>query len=59
MVISDRLIVHAPVQRVANITRTPVAFQETVQVLRYKPGQYYGAHLDYTNRLNYGARYHA
>jgi hypothetical protein len=28
--------------------------QEAVQVLRYQPGQYYGAHLDYTNRLNYG-----
>ena len=41
-------------KRVANLTRTPVSYQEAVQVLRYKPGQYYGAHLDYTNRLNYG-----
>ena len=95
-------------QRVANLTRTPVDFQEAVQVLRcpipaitahpkaffvlpvifstrtlirtrtplnesafshspynhsiervvclrrYQTGQYYGAHLDYTNRLNYG-----
>ena len=41
-------------KRVANLTRTPVGYQEAVQVLRYKPGQYYGAHLDYTNRLNYG-----
>jgi prolyl 4-hydroxylase len=40
--------------RVANLTRTPVDYQEAVQVLRYKTGQYYGAHLDYTNRLNYG-----
>ena len=41
-------------KRVANLTRTPTGYQEAVQVLRYKPGQYYGAHLDYTNRLNYG-----
>ena len=40
-------------QRVANLTRTPVNFQEAVQVLRYHTGQHYGAHLDYTNRLNY------
>jgi prolyl 4-hydroxylase len=41
-------------KRVANLTRTPVHYQEAVQVLRYQHGQYYGAHLDYTNRLNYG-----
>ena len=31
-----------------------MSHQEEVQVLRYEPGQYYGAHLDYTNRLSYG-----
>lgn len=40
-------------RRVGNLTRTPLHFQEAVQVLRYQQGQYYGAHLDYTNRLNY------
>lgn len=39
--------------RVSNLTRTSINAQESVQVLRYEPSQYYGAHLDYTDRKFY------
>ena len=41
-------------RRVGNLTRTNLNAQESVQVLRYEASQYYGAHLDYTDRRFYG-----
>lgn len=43
---SDPLVA-AVMERVANITSTPLANSEDIQLLRYEPGQYYREHHDY------------
>eukprot|EP00804_Cyclotella_cryptica_P029939 CCRYP_020080-RA/>CCRYP_020080-RA protein AED:0.17 eAED:0.17 QI:302/1/1/1/0.5/0.33/3/416/480 len=44
---NDDPIIGPVIQRIANVTETPVENSEDLQLLRYEPGQYYRQHHDY------------